>query len=462
MANILVTDDDEQIRKVLKEILENANHQITLAESGEKAIELIQDNIFDVAIVDLIMKEKNGIDVLNEMQDRSPETEVIMLTGQGTIRDAVQSMRSGAYDFITKPLNSFNFDELKLLIDRALEKREITIGIKVLKTHAKERQKFSSIIGSTNAIYKVFALIEKVCRFDTTVLITGETGTGKDLVARTIHANSPRCNNPIVSINCSTIPESLQESELFGHVKGAFTDANENKKGLFESANKGTIFIDEIGDASLTTQLKLLRFLEDGEIRRVGENTSVRIDVRLITATNKKLSKAIEEKEFREDLYYRIAVVEINIPPLREREDDIPLLAEHFLRTYSGRLGKKINNISQQALALLMQYDWPGNVRELQSVIRHTVAFTDKDTIVPESFPEEILNIGNKKYSDEKKQMSLPEIEKAYMIQMLENFSWNYSQASKIMGISRATIYRKIKEYGLSPKGDDSDSSMIL
>jgi DNA-binding NtrC family response regulator len=459
MANILVTDDNEAIRNALKDFLEKDQHQIALAESGEKAVELLQDNIFDVAIVDLIMEEIDGMAVLKAIKDISPETEVIMITGHGTISIAIQAMRSGAYDFITKPPN---FDELKLLIDRALEKREITIGMKVLQTHARERQKFSSLIGSTPAIYKVFALIEKVCRFDTTVLITGETGTGKDLVARTIHANSPRCNNPFVSINCSSTPESLQESEFFGHIKGAFTDANENKKGLFESAHKGTIFLDEIGDASLATQLKLLRFLEDGEIRRVGENTSIHIDVRLITATNKNLLKAIEEKEFREDLYYRIHVVEINIPPLRERKDDIPLLAEHFLRTYSGRLGKKINNISQQALALLMQYDWPGNVRELQSVIRHTVAFTDKDTIVPESFPDEILNIDNKKQSDEKKQMSLQEIEKAYMIQMLENFSWNYSQASKIMGISRATIYRKIKEYGLSPKDDNSDSSMIL
>jgi len=452
MANILVTDDNEAIRNALKDFLERDQHQITLAESGEKAVELLQDNIFDVAIVDLIMEGIDGMAVLKAIKDISPETEVIMITGYGTIPIAIQAMRLGAYDFITKP---FEFDELKLLIDRALEKREITIGMKVLQTHAKERKKFSNLIGSTPAIYKVFARIEKVCRFDTTVLITGETGTGKDLVARTIHANSPRHNNPFVPINCSTTPENLQESEFFGHVKGAFTDANESKKGLFESAHKGTIFLDEIGDASLVTQLKLLRFLEDGEIRRVGENTSINIDVRLITATNKSLSKAIEEKEFREDLFYRINVVEINIPPLRERKDDIPLLAEYFLRTYSGRLEKKINNISQQALALLMQYDWPGNVRELQNVIRHTVAFTDKDTIVPESFPDEVLNIDNKKQPDEKKQMSLQEIEKAYMIQMLENLSWNYSQASKIMGISRATIYRKIKEFGLSPKDDD-------
>ena len=453
MANILVTDDKEAIRNVLMTFLEMNQHQVALAESGEKALELIQENIFDVAIVDLKMEGIDGMDVLKAIKDVSPETEVIMITAYGTIPTAIQAMRSGAYDFITKPLN---LDELKLIIDRALEKREITIGMKVFQIHAKERQKFSNLIGSTQAMYKIFALIDQVCRFDTAVLITGETGTGKELVARTIHYNSPRRSKPFVPVNCTTIPENLQESEFFGHAKGAFTDANENKMGLFESAHKGTVFLDEIGDASLPTQLKLLRFLEDGEIRRVGENTPIYVDVRFITATNKNLVKAIEEKEFRDDLYYRINVVEINLPPLKERKDDIPLLAEHFLQIYSGKSKtiQKINNISQQAINVLMQYDWPGNVRELQSVIQHAVAFTNKDTILPDSFPPQILSMGNKKRSNEKKQMSLQEIEKSYVLQMLDNLSWNLSQASKIMGISRATLYRKVKEYGLSQKTD--------
>jgi two-component system response regulator HydG len=399
------------------------------------------------------MEGMDGMALLKAIREISPETEIVMITAYGTIPTAVQAMRSGAYDFITKPLN---LDELKLIIERALEKREITIGMKVLQTQTKDRQKFSNLIGSTPPMNNVLALIEKVCRFDTTVLITGESGTGKELVARTIHSNSSRRNNSFIPVNCAAVPESLQESEFFGHAKGAFTDAIEQKKGLFEDAHKGTVFLDEIGDASLPTQLKLLRFLEDGEIRRVGENTSFYVDVRLITATNKDLLKAIEEKKFRDDLYYRINVVEISMPPLRERKDDIPLLAEHFLQIYSSKSERDIYNISQQSLAVLMQYDWPGNVRELQSVIQRAIAYTNKDTILPESLPSQILSVSTKKRFDEKKQMSLPELEKAYILQMLESFSWNLSQASKIMGISRATIYRKVKEFGLSPKTDRS------
>lgn len=453
MANILVTDDKESIRNILRVFLEMNNHQVALAESGEKAIKLIEDNIFDVAIIDLKMEGMDGMALLKAIREISPETEIVMITAYGTIPTAVQAMRSGAYDFITKPLN---LDELKLIIERALEKREITIGMKVLQTQTKDRQKFSNLIGSTPPMNNVLALIEKVCRFDTTVLITGESGTGKELVARTIHSNSSRRNNSFIPVNCAAVPESLQESEFFGHAKGAFTDAIEQKKGLFEDAHKGTVFLDEIGDASLPTQLKLLRFLEDGEIRRVGENTSFYVDVRLITATNKDLLKAIDEKKFRDDLYYRINVVEISMPPLRERKDDIPLLAEHFLQIYSSKSERDIYNISQQSLAVLMQYDWPGNVRELQSVIQRAIAYTNKDTILPESLPSQILSVSTKKRFDEKKQMSLPDLEKTYILQMLESFSWNLSQASKIMGISRATIYRKVKEFGLSPKTDRS------
>jgi DNA-binding NtrC family response regulator len=453
MANILVTDDKESIRNILRVFLEMNDHQVALAESGEKALKLIEDNIFDIAIIDLKMEGMDGMALLKAIREVSPETEIVMITAYGTISTAVQAMRTGAYDFITKPLN---LEELKLIIERALEKREITIGMKVLQTQTKDRQKFSNLIGSTPAMNSVLALIEKVCRFDTTVLITGESGTGKELVARTIHSNSSRRNNSFIPINCAAVPENLQESEFFGHAKGAFTDAIGQKKGLFEDAHKGTIFLDEIGDASLPTQLKLLRFLEDGEIRRVGENMPLYVDVRLITATNKDLLKAIDEKKFRDDLYYRINVVEISMPPLRDRKDDIPLLAEYFLQNYSSKSGSDIYNISPQSLAALMQYDWPGNVRELQSAIQRAIAYTNKDTILPESLPSQILSVSTKKRFDAKKQMSLPDLEKAYIIQMLESFSWNLSQASKVMGISRATIYRKVKEFGLSPKTDRS------
>lgn len=446
MANILVADDAANIRKLLLDFLIDNNHEVAIAESGEKAIKLIQDNIYDIAILDIKMGDISGMDVLESLKDISPDTEVIMITGNGTIPVAVQAMRTGAYDFITKPLNT---NELKLVIDRSLERREIAIGVKVFQEQEQEKEKFSSIIGSTPAMSKVFDLIEKVCKFSTSVLITGESGTGKELVARTIHANSPRKNFPFIPVNCAAIPESLQETEFFGHAKGAFTDAVEQKRGLFEDADKGTIFLDEIADASPSTQLKLLRFLEDGEIRRVGENTSIHVDVRLITATNKDIPKAIEERDFREDLYYRINVVEIRLPSLRERKDDVPLLAEHFLKLYSRRSDKNIDKISPQTLKILMQYDWPGNVRELQSAIQYSVAFSNKDIILPEFLPSHIKTENGKRIPNIRNDhMTLREIESAYINHILDSFPKNLTKASEILGVSKATLYRKMKEYG--------------
>lgn len=448
MANILVADDDASIRKFLLGFFEENNHQVALAESGEKAIKLIQENIYDIAVLDVKMGNIGGLDVLESLKDISPDTEAIVITGKGTIPIAVQAMRSGAYDFITKPLNP---NELKLVIDRSLERREIAIGMKVFQDQEREKEKFSNIIGSTPAISKVFDLIEKVCKFSTSVLITGESGTGKELVARTIHANSPRKNFPFMPVNCAAIPESLQETEFFGHAKGAFTDAVDQKRGFFEDADKGTIFLDEIADSSPSMQLKLLRFLEDGEIRRVGENTSIHVDVRLITATNKNILKAIEERNFREDLYYRIRVVEIRLPSLRERKDDIPLLADYFLKLYSKRSDKKIGKISPQTLKILMQYDWPGNVRELQSAIQYSVAFSNKDTISPEFLPSHIKTENGKRIPNIKNdRMTLREIEAVYINHILDSFPKNLTKASEILGVSRTTLYRKMKEYGKS------------
>ena len=446
MANILVTDDEESIRDVLATFLDLCQHKVTLAESGEKAVELIQENIFDIALIDLKMGKIDGMAVLSAIRDISPDTEVIMITAFGTVPIAVQAMRSGAYDFIPKPVN---LDELKLTIDRALENSEMSIGVKVLKTQVKDKSKFSNIIGSTPIMFNLFSLIENVCRFDTTALITGESGTGKELVARTIHANSPRNVNFFIPVNCAAIPENLQESEFFGHTKGAFTDANENKKGLFEEAHQGTVFLDEIADASPSTQLKLLRFLENGEIKRVGENTPINVDVRLIAATNKDLQQEIEKKNFREDLFYRINVVEIRLPPLRERKDDIPLLAEHFLRKHTAKSKKEIHKISPQVMKMLMEYDWTGNIRELENAIIYAITFSSKDTILPEFLPENIQLESNKgRHAGKSDQMSLDELKNEYIIQIFEKTDQNYSKASEILGISRATLYRKVKEYG--------------
>lgn len=447
MANILVVDDESAIRDILMNFLTKYNHQVSLAESGEKAISLVQENIFDVAIVDLKMGEIGGMEVLIFIKDISPDTEVIMITGYGTIDIAVKAMRLGAYDFITKPL--LDYEKLKLIIERIMEKRVIANGVKALRIVEKNKNKFANIIGSTPSMLKVLSMIEKVCHFDSAVLLTGESGTGKELVARTIHANSPRKDKPFIPINCAAIPESLQESEFFGHIRGSFTDAIRDKKGLFEEAHGGTIFLDEIADASLSTQLKLLRFLESGEIRRVGENNPIYIDTRLISATNKDIIEEIEKKKFRADLYYRINVVEIHLPPLRERKDDIPLLAQYFLKKHADKSKKNINNISKDALSVMMEYDWYGNIREFENAIQHAITFSNSDTITFDSLPNYIkYNIKENKFKN--KQSPLSELEKSYIIQLLDEYSWNIEKVTKISGIGKTTLYRKLKEYNIS------------
>ncbi len=445
MANILVVDDMESIRDVLSGVLTKNGHNVSEAASGEEAVILVQEDIFDIVIVDFRMGGLDGLDLLKAVKDISPDTEFIMLTGHATIDTAVRAMRLGVYDFVTKPIN---LDELTLIINRVLENVELADSVRVLRTQAKERYRFPDIIGNAPAMLAVFALIEKVCQFDSTVLITGESGTGKELVARAIYDNSPRSDEVFIPINCAALPESIQESELFGHMRGAFTDAIDGKKGLFEEAHGGTVFLDEIADASLSTQAKLLRFLAEGEIRRVGGNTPVRVDVRLIAATNKDLSQAVEEKTFREDLYYRINVVRIHLPPIRERKDDIPLLAHHFVKKYAQNKKENVRHLSREALSLLMQHDWPGNVRELENAIQYAIALTRDDTILPSALPPNIRPGGDDTtLKAENDQMSLYEVEKAYILQVLEEHSWDRAKAAAALGIGRATIYRKLKEY---------------
>lgn len=448
MANILVVDDSESIRDVLSHFLTRNGHHIAQAASGEEAIASMQEDIFDIAIIDIRMDGVSGLDLLKIVKDISPDTEIITITGYATVDTAVEAMKLGAYDFVTKPVS---IEELLLIMNRALGKREFTDSVKAIKTQVKEKHRFTNIIGNTPAMLRVSALIERVCHVDSAVLVTGESGTGKELVARTIHTNSRRRHRPFVPVNCAALPEDIQESELFGHAKGAFTDAISSKKGLFEEAHSGTVFLDEIADASSATQAKLLRFLENGEIRRVGENTPVYVDVRLIAATSKDISEAVKEKAFREDLYYRINVIRIHLPPLRERKDDISHLAHHFMRKYARHTGKNIHHISQEVLSLLMEYDWPGNVRELQNAIQHAVAFTRDDAIFPSSLPSHVRTGGDEILPQSpRERMSLYELKRAYTLQMLEKYSWNCAKAAAALGIGRATIYRKLKEYGFT------------
>ncbi|MBD3184650.1 response regulator [Candidatus Poribacteria bacterium] len=445
MANILIADRSKTIRRILSKAFTDMRHNIAEASSGSEAMELMKKDIFDIAIIDLQIEEVSGIDVLKAFREISPDTDIIVTTSYASVVMAVEAMKLGAYDFVTKPIN---MEELTLIISRILENQELAENVKMLKTRVEQKHKFPNIVGDNKAMLKVFDLINRVCQFDTAVFITGESGTGKELVAQAIHFNSPRKDKPFVPVNCAALPENIQESELFGHTEGAFTDASTERKGLFEEADGGTLFLDEIADASLLTQAKLLRFLENGEIRKIGDNLSVRVDVRLIAATNKDLQKAIERDEFREDLYYRINVIEINLPPLRERKDDLPLLVQYFLERFSSKAKKDITSLSRDTFSILMNYDWPGNIRELQNAIQHAVAVTQEEVIQPSSLPAHILTNGSDKFQKENKnQATLEELKLNYMHQILEKNSMNYTKSAEILGIGRATLYRKMKDY---------------
>lgn len=448
MANILIADDMESIRDVLEATFAIDGHNIALAASGEEAIRLIQEDIFDIAVADIRMGEVGGLDFLRTIKEVSPDTEVIMMTGYATVDMAVESMKLGSYDFVTKPIN---IEELLLITNRILKKRELTHSVRALRTQVKGRYKFTDMVGNAPAMLSIFALMEIVCQFDSAVLVTGESGTGKELVALAIHDNSPRRDRPFIPINCAALPENIQESELFGHAKGAFTDAVDGKAGLFAEADRGTVFLDEIGEAAPATQAKLLRFLQNGEIRRVGENLPIHVDARLIAATNKDLWEAVQKGTFREDLYYRINVIRIHLPPLRRRKDDIPLLVHHFVQKYADRAGKNIDSVSREALSLLMEYDWPGNVRELQNAIQHAIAFTNDSAISPSSLPPHV-QAGREDVSprNDNEWLSLYDLKKSYTLKVLEAASWNCKKTAEILGVGRATIYRKLKEYDVS------------
>ncbi|MBM4307965.1 MAG: sigma-54-dependent Fis family transcriptional regulator, partial [Deltaproteobacteria bacterium] len=356
---ILVADDEKSMRELLDIMLKKEGYKITLASNGEEVMKLIEKDIFDLALVDIRMPRQDGISVLKRIKTVSPETIVIMMTAYASADTAIKAMKEGAYDYITKP---FKIDEIKIIIQNALEKKHLENENLLLKKVVRDRYHFENIIGQGSKMLELYDLMEKVAPTKTNILITGESGTGKELVAKAIHYNSPRKDKPFVTLNCGAIPESLIESELFGHMKGAFTDAITTKKGLFEVADEGTLFLDEISELPLMMQVKLLRVLQDREFKRVGGTEDIRVDVRIISATNKDLEEAVRAKQFREDLFYRLNVIQIKLPTLRERKEDIPSLAGHFLNRYAEELGKQISQISPDGLRILIQYDYPGNV----------------------------------------------------------------------------------------------------
>ncbi len=446
MAKILVVDDHESMRESLINSIEREGFIVKGVESGEKAIESISLEHFDLVITDLKMPDISGLEVIRKVKKISPSTEIILITAYGSISTAVEAIKCGAYDYITKPFES---EEILLNIERALEKKMLLDRVSLLERELKDKYNFEGIIGKSPEILEVLKTVSKVCRVDSSILITGESGTGKELIARAIHYNSPRRNKPIVTLNCGAVPENLHESELFGHKKGSFTGAISDKTGLIEEAHKGTLLLDEVGELSPSAQVKLLRFLQNGEIRRVGENMPRIVDVRIIAMTNKNLKDEVKSKKLREDFYFRLNVIQIHLPPLRERKSDIKLLINYYLKKFSEKMGKPDIKISRRAISLLENYKWPGNIRELENVLERAVALDEDGNITPYDLPDEISgeeNIGIIEKA-KKKKLSLAEIEKEYILQILEECKNNRKKTAELLGITKATLWRKLKQY---------------
>jgi DNA-binding NtrC family response regulator len=438
---ILIVDDELIMRESLAGWLERDGHDVKTAASGEEALEKITDTHFDILLVDIKMEGISGLDVLRSVKDSDPDAEVIMITAYGSIPSAIEAMKDGAFDYLLKP---FDPNELGVLIEKIIQHQEQARENIYLKEQYKERTRFESMIGQSKPMQEIFDLICDVAPMDSTVLITGETGTGKGLAAKAIHTNSPRRNGPFVTVNCGAIPEHLMESELFGHQKGAFTDAKETKKGRLELAHGGTLFLDEIGEISMRMQIDLLRVLEDRVFYRVGGTQPIEADFRVIAATNRHLEAAIKSGEFREDLFYRLNVISFKMPSLSQRKEDIPLLAEHFLYRFSQETNKPIDSISREAMDEMMIYDWPGNIRELENAIERAVVVGRQREILPENLP-----IFCHEPAPAIRGHSLKDVEKTHIERVLTENQWNIARSAKILGIDRSTLYSKIKRYDI-------------
>jgi DNA-binding NtrC family response regulator len=451
--SILAVDDEESFLELLKTLLQQEGYYVDTAPDGASAINILQSLPFDLVLLDVKMPRIDGVEVLKFIKDHYLDTQVIMLTGVHDVKIAVECMRLGAFHYVTKP---YSTDELLTVIDRALERKRLVIQNKALKSELARYALSSQIVGQSKSFLEVLNLASRVAPTDSSVLIQGPSGTGKELIANFLHSNSARKDQPFLALNCASIPETLLESELFGHEKGAFTDATATKQGLVEIANNGTLFLDEVGEVSMVIQPKLLRFLQTGEYRRVGSNKNMKSDVRIISATNKDLRREVAEGRFREDLLYRLNVITLQIPPLRERKDDIPLLVHHFLKNrFRSRV---VNRIDDKALDLLMKYDWPGNVRELENVIERAAILAQDEVIgvddiaLPIGVRSMYESFANSRESGPRigSAVAMEDIEKAHIRGVLESVSWNKNTAAKILGISLKTLYTKIQRYQLS------------
>ena len=450
-SNILIVDDDKNICKMIEiHLRKEKSYDVRSTTNGEACLKIIrEEDIPDLVLLDIQMPGIDGIETLKRIREKDPLIPVVIMSAHGTIEKAVQSMRLGAYDFITKPFAS---DRLLVTVNNTLLNSSLKREVDHLKRELKDRYEFQNIIGQSGVMQEVFRSIEKVIDSNVTVLIQGDSGTGKELIAKAIHYHSTqRSSNPFVAVNCSALPESLLESELFGHEKGSFTGAVGRRIGKFEQANGGTIFLDEIGDMPASMQAKMLRVLQEKEFERVGGNELVKVDTRVISATNKDLEQAVKDGRFREDLFYRISVFPIRMPPLRERKEDIPFLAAHFVNKYAVQEGKEIDEIGPDALDLLMKHDWPGNVRELENAIERAIVLATPPEITVNDLPVSVQAIAEKRIFETDNKLSnwIEQLEKDALQQALLECEGNISQTAKKLGIGRATIYRKAKKYSL-------------
>jgi len=446
-GRILVVDDERNMTEVLEIFLRNEGYSVQVADSGQEALEAMREDIFDLVITDMKMPGMSGIDLLKKIKQSNPETMVVIITAYGSTESAVQAMKSGAYDYILKP---FSMEDIRLVVKNALETQKLRQDVSILRRQV-NAPSIENIVGESRAIKDLFKLISKAASSNANILITGESGTGKELVARAIHNLSDRRDKHFVTVNCAAIPEGLMESELFGYMKGAFTGATSNKQGLFEVANGGTLFLDEIGEMSLPLQAKILRVLEDCTFRRVGGVTDVTVNVRVIAATNKDLLKLIDDGQFREDLYFRLNVLSIKMPPLRDRREDIPLLIHHFLRKFSD--GRK--EITPEAVKILQNYRWKGNVRELENVIERVVLLSDRDVIDFQDLPDEIRNyIAHDSIPLPSDGIDLEKLlrdtEKAYLLKALEEAGGVKTEAARLLNLTFRSFRHKLKKYGIN------------
>lgn len=450
-ASILVVDDDIAMCDYLVDLLSDEGFDVQKAVNGEAALTKVEEELFDLAIMDMKMKGVHGLDLMKTIKSARPGIIVIMITAFGTIETAVEAMKLGAYHYITKP---FKIDELLLMVRKGLEEAALRKELSRLRKEVEQTYKLHDIVGKSKVMRDIYDLIAKLSSTSSHVLISGESGTGKELVAKAIHYNSPRKTMPLVSINCAAIPENLLESELFGYVKGAFTDAKSNKKGLFGEAHLGTLLLDEITELSPKLQAKLLRAIQEKEIRPLGASQNIPTDVRIIALTNKNIEEEIVRRRFREDLYYRINIINISLPPLKDRGEDIALLAGHFLSKYASSNNKNINSISEAAMKILLNHPWPGNVRELENVIERAVVLGTSDKINPEDLPDKILgdrrlNLIEQALEDN---LTLETLEKEYILRTLAKEEGNKVRAAHLLGIDRMTLYRKLERYKVEDK----------